>query len=96
MMARVEGMPLEALEHGLDWNWQTFGEFLDLFEGNVGVNAGFMVGHSAIRRLVMGHEHDDPRCDLRRDRRHGRCVPRLARGRRPRLVDVVVVFAQRR
>ncbi len=56
MMARVEGMPLEALEHGLDWNWQTFGDFLDLFEGNVGVNAGFMVGHSAIRRLVMGRD----------------------------------------
>lgn len=54
MMARVEGMPLEALEQGLSWDWQTFGEFLDQFEGNVGVNAGFMVGHSAIRRLVMG------------------------------------------
>jgi N-acyl-D-aspartate/D-glutamate deacylase len=54
MMARVEGMPLEALEHGLSWKWETFGEFLDQFEGNVGVNAGFMVGHSAIRRLVMG------------------------------------------
>ena len=54
MMARVEGMPLDALEHGLTWDWQTFGDFLDRFEGNVGVNAGFLVGHSAIRRLVMG------------------------------------------
>ncbi len=54
MMARVEGMPLDALEHGLSWDWQTFGDFLDRFEGNVGVNAGFLVGHSAIRRLVMG------------------------------------------
>jgi N-acyl-D-aspartate/D-glutamate deacylase len=54
MMARVEGMPLEALEHGLSWSWQSFGDFLDQLEGNVGVNAGFMVGHSAVRRLVMG------------------------------------------
>jgi N-acyl-D-aspartate/D-glutamate deacylase len=54
MMARVEGMPLEALEHGLSWDWQSFGEYLDRLEGNVGVNAGFLVGHSAIRRLVMG------------------------------------------
>ena len=54
MMARVEGMPLDALEHGLSWDWQSFGDFLDRFEGNVGVNAGFLVGHSAIRRLVMG------------------------------------------
>ena len=54
MMARVEGMPLEALEQGLAWDWQGFDEFLDRFEGNIGVNAGFLVGHSAIRRLVMG------------------------------------------
>jgi N-acyl-D-aspartate/D-glutamate deacylase len=54
MMARVEGMPLEALENGLAWDWTGFGEFLDRFEGRVGVNAGFLVGHSAIRRLVMG------------------------------------------
>jgi N-acyl-D-aspartate/D-glutamate deacylase len=54
MMARVEGMPLAALEKGLDWKWRTFGEWLDRLEGHVGVNAGFLVGHSALRRAVMG------------------------------------------
>lgn len=54
MMARVEGMPLEALERGLTWDWQSFGEYLDRLDGNVAVNAGFLVGHSAIRRLVLG------------------------------------------
>ncbi|HXY91561.1 MAG TPA: amidohydrolase family protein, partial [Acidimicrobiia bacterium] len=54
MMARVEGMPLPALEQGTDWGWRTFGEFLDRFEGNIAVNAGFLVGHCAIRRYVMG------------------------------------------
>ena len=29
MMAQVEGMPLAALENGIEWNWGTFGEFLD-------------------------------------------------------------------
>ncbi len=54
MLARVEGMPLESLEQGVPWNWRSFGEYLDCLEGKLGVHAGFMVGHSAIRRVVMG------------------------------------------
>ena len=54
MMARVEGMPLGALEEGLTWDWQSFGDYLAHFEGNLAVNAGFLVGHCAIRRTVMG------------------------------------------
>jgi N-acyl-D-aspartate/D-glutamate deacylase len=54
MMARVEGMPLPALEHGTDWQWETFADFLDRFEQQIAVNAGFLVGHCAIRRYVMG------------------------------------------
>jgi N-acyl-D-aspartate/D-glutamate deacylase len=56
MMAQVEGMPLAALEHGVPWNWETFAEYLSRLEGNVGVNAGFLVGHCALRRYVMGKE----------------------------------------
>src|SRR5688572_11679320 len=56
MMAKVEGMPLAALEHGTDWSWESFAEYLDRLEGNVSVNAGFLVGHCAIRRYVMGGE----------------------------------------
>jgi len=54
MLARVEGMPLESLEKGVPWDWQGFGEYLDKLENRLSVNAGFMVGHSAIRRTVMG------------------------------------------
>src|SRR5690606_13713326 len=54
MMAKVEGMPLPALESGLPWNWTSFAEYLDALEGRIGVNAGFLVGHSALRRHVMG------------------------------------------
>jgi N-acyl-D-aspartate/D-glutamate deacylase len=54
MMARVEGMPLVALENGVDWSWEGFGEYLDRLDGAIGVNAGFMVGHCALRRYVMG------------------------------------------
>jgi N-acyl-D-aspartate/D-glutamate deacylase len=56
MMAKVEGMPLAALEQGVPWNWSSFGEYLAALEGNLGVNAGFLVGHCALRRHVMGAE----------------------------------------
>ena len=57
MLARVEGMPLESLRDGVPWSWTTTAEYLDTVEKtSLGVNAGFMVGHSAIRRVVMGNE----------------------------------------
>jgi len=56
MLARVEGMPLESLQEGVPWNWRTTGEFLDAVDGKLMPNAGFLVGHSALRRVVM---HDD-------------------------------------
>lgn len=56
MMSRVEGMSLVALEKGAPWNWHGFGEYLDALEGRIAVNAGFMVGHCALRRYVMGED----------------------------------------
>ena len=54
MLARVEGMPEETLKAGVPWDWSSFGEFLGRHEGRVLLNAGFFVGHSAVRRVVMG------------------------------------------
>ena len=54
MLARVEGMPLESLREGVPWNWRSFAEYLDALDGKLAINAGFMVGHSALRRYVMG------------------------------------------
>jgi N-acyl-D-aspartate/D-glutamate deacylase len=56
MLARVEGMPLEALERGAPWDWRSFAEYLDRIDGTLAPNIGFLVGHSALRRAVM---HDD-------------------------------------
>jgi N-acyl-D-aspartate/D-glutamate deacylase len=54
MLARVEGMPLESLRDGVPWSWTSTLDYLDAVEGTLGINAGFMVGHSALRRVVMG------------------------------------------
>jgi N-acyl-D-aspartate/D-glutamate deacylase len=54
MMAVVEGIPLEALQGGGDWEWTSFGQYLDRIDRGLSVNAGFLVGHSTVRRAVMG------------------------------------------
>ena len=54
MLARVEGIPLSTLQQGVPWNWRSTAEYLDAIDGTLSVNAGFKVGHSALRRVVMG------------------------------------------
>jgi N-acyl-D-aspartate/D-glutamate deacylase len=54
MLARVEGMPVRSLQEGVPWDWRSTSDYLGAVEPKLGINAGFMVGHSAVRRLVMG------------------------------------------
>lgn len=56
MLARVEGMPLEALQEGVPWNWSSTAEYLDAMDNTLSINAGFKIGHSALRRVVMGDD----------------------------------------
>ncbi len=56
MLAVVEGMPLDALRAGVPGDWRSTAEYLDRLDGTLAVNAGFSVGHSALRRVVMGEE----------------------------------------
>jgi N-acyl-D-aspartate/D-glutamate deacylase len=63
MMAVVEGMPRAALEGGGPWTWTSFGEYLDRVDGGLAVNAGFLVGHSTLRRVVMGEAASTDRAD---------------------------------
>jgi len=57
MLARVEGMPLDTLKAGVPWDWTSTADYFERIErAGIGINLGFMVGHSAIRRVVMGPE----------------------------------------
>ena len=54
VLSKVEGIPFETLEAGVKITWSTFAEMLATLEGHVGINIGFLVGHSTLRSLVMG------------------------------------------
>jgi len=54
MLSRVEGMSRSSLREGLRFKGGGFGDFWRRFDGRVGVNVGAYVGHSAVRRYVMG------------------------------------------
>lgn len=56
MLACVEGMPVAALQAALKFDWRSYAEWLATLEGRLGINAGFMAGHSTTRRLVMGDD----------------------------------------
>ena len=71
VFARVEGMDPAALAN-VAWGFETFEEFLATRPGRLGVNLGMYVGHSAVRRWVMGDAVLRAGGDRRRDRRHGR------------------------
>ena len=49
-------MPLDSVRAGVDLQWRSFGEYLDRLDGHVAVNAGFLVGHSTVRRIVLGDD----------------------------------------
>ena len=53
---RVEAMPRAALQAGVPWGWESFGDYLDTLEGRVGINVGGLVGHIAVRQYVLGEE----------------------------------------
>jgi N-acyl-D-aspartate/D-glutamate deacylase len=54
LFAKVEGMSPSVLREGLPWDWESFPSFLDVLDTRLGINLAVYVGHSAIRRYVMG------------------------------------------
>ena len=57
LMEGVEDIPGSALHEGIEWDWETFPEFLNAIEKKDFVmDLGFMMGHGPLRSYVMGYE----------------------------------------
>ena len=55
LMEGVEDIPGTALHEGIDWQWETFPEYLDALEKKPRVlDLGTQVPHGAVRAYVMG------------------------------------------
>jgi len=54
MFDKMEGIPLSAQRKGVDFSWESIPEYLDAIGRNRGINVGAFVGHSGVRRYVMG------------------------------------------
>ena len=54
VLSHVEAIPLEAIKAGVNWSWETIPQYLDSLDQKLGVNVASLIGHSAVRRYVMG------------------------------------------
>jgi N-acyl-D-aspartate/D-glutamate deacylase len=56
MLSYVEAIPMDVLQAGVPWSWETFPEYMGAIERRLGVNVGTLIGHSAVRLYAMGEE----------------------------------------
>ena len=54
MLSYVEAIPMDVLEAGVPWTWETYPEYMSAIGQRLGVNVGTLVGHSAVRLYAMG------------------------------------------
>jgi N-acyl-D-aspartate/D-glutamate deacylase len=56
-LMHVEGMSVVALRAGIQWDFETFPEYLDVLERRgLGPNVAAFLGHSALRGYVLGED----------------------------------------
>ncbi|HEX2278608.1 MAG TPA: amidohydrolase family protein, partial [Candidatus Tectomicrobia bacterium] len=64
MLSYVEAIPMDVLQAGVKWNWESFPEYMQAIGRKLGVNVGTLIGHSAVRLYAMGEEcHQRPATD---------------------------------
>jgi N-acyl-D-aspartate/D-glutamate deacylase len=54
-LSYVEAIPMEVLRT-LEFTWESFPEYLDQMDRNLGVNVGNLIGHTAVRYYVMDED----------------------------------------
>ena len=56
-LTQVEGMSLQVLQHGIDWDFESFPEYLAMLrKKQCAINVAAYIGHSSVRTWVMGEE----------------------------------------
>jgi N-acyl-D-amino-acid deacylase len=56
MLSYVEAIPMDVLQAGVTWTWETFPEYVSTIGQRLAVNVGTFVGHSAVRLYAMGKD----------------------------------------
>lgn len=57
VLENVEGMPLDALEAGIRWDFESFPEYLDVLDRTpTRANAAVLLGHTPLRFSVLGDD----------------------------------------
>jgi N-acyl-D-amino-acid deacylase len=60
LMESVEDIPGTALHEGMQWGWESFGDYLDAIDTPYVMDIGTQVPHVAVRLYVMGERcHED-------------------------------------
>src|SRR2546423_5617252 len=85
-LTAVEDIPTEAMLAGIDWNWESFPEYLANVERlPKGLNYGMDIGHSALRMYAIGRRALGERANDDRLRAVGAAVPLAIRARAARV-----------
>ena len=54
-LVNIEDMPFEVMKAGIDWQWETFGEYMDVLDNiGLGINVACLVAFTPLRHYVMG------------------------------------------
>jgi len=56
MLSYVEAIPMDVLQAGVPWNWESFPDYMRAIGARLGVNVGTLIGHSAVRLYAMGKD----------------------------------------